>query len=319
MPIPFGDLLFKTVREKQSVAVVGIDPVLDDLPPALRDMADDPAQVEKALTIFGTGIVDAVAPHVPAVKPNIAFYEAHGLSGLMAYIQICAHARRAGLIVIGDVKRGDIGSTAAAYARGLMRPVPRLHEGKDAVANPFQIGPHAAVTLNAYLGSDSIRPFLEAARENGQGLFLLVKTSNPSSAELQDLMLAEGGTVAEAVARRVAEWGAACVGESGLSSVGAVVGATHPEELCRFRDRMPAAPFLVPGYGAQGGTAGGVMGAFRRDGSGALVNASRSVINAWQKEKDGAAWQAAATRAVEAMNEDLNHALRTVGKDAILS
>lgn len=318
MPVPFGDLLFKSVREKRSVTVVGLDPVVESLPPALRAMADDPAEIEKAFVTFGCGIIDAVAPHVPAVKPNIAFYEAHGLSGVMAYVRICAHARRAGLLVIGDVKRGDIGSTAAAYARGLMRPVPRLHEGKDAVANPFQIGPHAAVTLNAYLGSDSVNPFLDAAKENGQGLFLLVKTSNPSSAELQDLPLAGGGTVAEAVARKVAEWGADCVGESGLSSVGAVVGATHPEELCRFRDLMPAAPFLVPGYGAQGGTAGGVMGAFRRDGSGALVNASRSVINAWQKEKDGEAWQAAATRAVEAMNDDLNRALRAIGKDAIL-
>lgn len=305
----FADRLCCAVKEKKSVAVVGIDPTLDMLPPALQEMVDDPAKRQEALEIFGRGIIDAVHDIVPAVKPNIAFFEAHGIAGIMAYINICAHARAAGLLVIGDVKRGDIGSTAAAYAAGLMRPpVP------GARPNPFQIGPHDAVTLNPYLGYDSIGPFLDEAQENGQGLFILVKTSNPSSEELQDLELKSGGTLAMAAGRLVNIWGKALRGGCGLSSVGAVVGATHAQELAHFRELMPDTLFLLPGYGAQGGTAEGIVGAFRKDGSGAIVNASRSVIFAWRKEGAPQDWQGAARRATQAMNADLNTALERAGR-----
>lgn len=306
----FADRLAAAVKLKKSVAVVGIDPSFDKFPPALQEMVDDAANRQEALEIFGKGIIDAVKDLVPAIKPNIAFFEAHGVAGIMAYITICAHAHSCGLLVIGDVKRGDIGSTAEAYACGLLRPAAKF--GK--VANPFQIGPHDALTLNPYLGYDSIGPFLNEAQENGQGLFLLVRTSNPSGGELQDLELKDGGTVAQAAAKLVNIWGKAHRGESGLSAVGAVVGATHPEELANFRALMPDAFFLLPGYGAQGGTAEGILGAFRADGSGAIVNASRSILYAWRKENTPDDWQGAARKAAVEMNADLNAALINAGK-----
>ncbi len=310
----FGDRLLKASKAKKSVTVVGIDPAFEKFPPALQEMVDDPVNRQEALEIFGKGIVDAVKDFVPAVKPNIAFYEAHGVPGIMAYITICAYAHSAGLLVLGDIKRGDIGSTAAAYADGMMRPAAK----SGRLANPFQIGPHDAVTLNPYLGYDNIGPFFDMASENGQGLYILVKTSNPTSSELQDLELKSGGTVAQAVARLVNTWAERLLGASGLSSVGAVVGATHPEELGGYRELMPNVPFLIPGYGAQGGTAAGIMGGFRADGSGALVNASRSVIYAWMKDNKPDDWQGAAERAVIAMNADINTALKEAGKNSIL-
>jgi orotidine-5'-phosphate decarboxylase len=293
MTQPFGDRLAQAVSDKKSVAVIGIDPRLESLPPELAEL---PAQ--EALTIFGCGIIDAVCDLVPAVKPNIAFFEAYGLPGLEAYNSICAHAKREKLLVIGDVKRGDIGSTAAAYAEGLL--------------SPGGIGPHDCLTLNPYLGSDSLNPFLETGLPQGQGFFILVKTSNPSSAELQNLELKTGGTLAEAAARLVESLGKNNIGQSGLSSLGAVVGATHREELARYRELMPHAPFLIPGYGAQGGTAADVCDAFRADGSGALVNASRSVIFAWKKNPGD--WQEAARNETLRMNADLLSALRAAGK-----
>ena len=306
----FADRLAAAVRAKKSVAVIGIDPSFDKFPPALQEMVDDPANRQEALELFGKGIIDAVKDLVPAVKPNIAFFEAHGVAGIMAYITICAHAHAAGLLVIGDVKRGDIGTTAEAYAAGLLRPAAKFGR----VANPFQIGPHDALTINPYLGYDSIGPFLDEAQENGQGLFILVKTSNPTSGELQDLELKDGGTVAQSTAKLVNIWGKAHKGKSGLSAVGAVVGATHPEELAAFRALMPDTFLLLPGYGAQGGTAEGIIPAFRADGSGAIVNASRSVLYAWRKENSPQDWQGAARKATVEMNADLNAALIKAGK-----
>ncbi len=314
----FADALDAAVRAKKSVAVVGVDPVIERFPPSLREEANDPARLTEVLWSFGKGVIDAVAPHVPAVKPNIAFFEAHGVSGLLAYIRVCAHARQKGLLVIGDIKRGDIGSTAAAYATGHLWAVPATLEDKHALVNPFQLGPHAAVTLNPYLGTDSVEPFLEPMVAQGQGCFILVKTSNPGSAEIQDLLLHEGGTVAEMIARLVHGWGQDCLGDCGLSHVGAVVGATHGRQLADFRELMPQTPFLVPGYGAQGAGADDVVHAFREDGSGALVNASRSVIYAWQKEEAPEDWQLAVARACERMNADLNDALSKAGRDAML-
>lgn len=308
----FSDRLLAAIKVKKSVTVVGIDPQLDMFPPELQEIVDDLGERQKALEIFGNGIIDAVADLVPAVKPNIAFYEAFGLAGTAAYITVCAHALKKGLLVIGDVKRGDISSTAAAYAAGLLRPLPTVEARAD---NPFQFGPHHAITVNPYLGSDSVEPFLKIADPNGQGLFILVKTSNPSSAELQDLPLAAGGTVADAVAGLVNHWGAERLGVNGLSSVGAVVGATHPEMLAHFRELMPRTIFLLPGYGAQGGTATGILPAFRADGSGAVVNASRSVIYAWRKAAPGTRWQDAALAAAMAMNADIMGELQKSGKD----
>lgn len=315
MSTPFGDRFAEAVREKKSVVVVGIDPVLEKLPPeVIREGESEDFPLLSKLVNFGLGIIDAVEDLVPAVKPNIAFFEAFGTEGLIAYHSICAAAWEEGLLVIGDIKRGDIGSTAAAYAQGhLSTQHLDMPEDDDEDEEVF-LGPHDALTLNPYLGTDSIMPFLEPAKKNGQGLFILVKTSNPSSAEIQDLELKSGGSVAEAVACLVHEWGEDSVGASGLSAVGAVVGATHPDELALYRELMPTAPFLIPGYGAQGGSAADVVGGFRADGSGALVNASRSILYAWQKENAPDDWQGAARRATIRMNEDLTRALQAAGK-----
>lgn len=315
----FGDRLQAAIQATRSATVVGIDPVVERMPPDLARAMADPNQYTPTLRAFGEGIIDAVADLVPAVKPNIAFFEAYGLSGLMAYIHICAHARDKGLLVIGDIKRGDIGSTAAAYAKAHLQPAPPEHLGQPALANPFQFGPHDAVTLNPYLGSDGLQPFLDAMDAHGMGCFILVKTSNPSSSEIQDKHLADGGTLAQHVAGLVARWGEDRRGESGMSCVGAVVGATHGEELDQFRAAMPDTPLLLPGYGAQGGGATDVVGGFRADGGGAVVNASRSIIYAWQREEKPEDWQGSARRAAECMNAEILAALRSAGKDALFS
>lgn len=299
----FADDLSSAIIAKKSVVVVGIDPQLDWLPPTLQSVVDDLGERQQALEIFGKGIIDAVHDLVPAVKPNIAFYETFGLAGISAYINICAYAYQKNLIVIGDVKRGDIASTAQAYSAGLLRALP----AKNRRANdPFQIGPHHAITLNPYLGSDSIEPFLQNADPQGQGIFVLVKTSNPTSAEIQDLILSNGETVAERVAKLVNQWGAQRVGKCGFNNVGAVVGATHPEQLQKFRELMPKTFFLLPGYGTQGGTAEGLKPAFDQNGMGAIVNASRSIIYAWRQSSAPEKWQEAARLATIKMNEDLN-------------
>ncbi|MCD8351159.1 MAG: orotidine-5'-phosphate decarboxylase [Planctomycetaceae bacterium] len=318
----FGDRLDAAIREKKSVAVVGIAPTLAILPPELARRAEEGQHgLYAALSDFCLGIVTAVSDLVPAIKPNIAFFEAFGMHGLSVYKSVCLTAADLGLVVIGDVKRGDIGSTAAAYAQGLLdAPKVRLRDLGSQPPERFQelvgvlLGPHDALTLNPYMGSDSVQPFIDRGKPAGKGFFILVKTSNPSSKELQDLPLASGGTVAEHVAGLVSGWGSDDLGDSGLSSVGAEVGATHPDELARYRELMPTAPFLVPGYGAQGGSAAGVVPAFREDGSGAVVNASRSILQAWKNDGGGDDWQGAARRAAIAMNGDLREALSTAGK-----
>ncbi|MDR0361503.1 MAG: orotidine-5'-phosphate decarboxylase [Planctomycetota bacterium] len=321
--ILFGDRLDAAAREKKSVAVVGLDPTMALLPPDLAKKAKSSGDgLVEAFAEFAVGIIGSVGDLVPAVKPNIAFYEAHGLSGLAIYKPLCLAAANHGLLVIGDVKRGDIGSTAEAYAHGLLDGQYTDFNTLELDMNPSEmrmrigslLGPHDALTLNAYLGSDSVLPFIERGAPRGQGFFMLVKTSNPSSAELQDLKLEGGGTVAEHVAGMVRSWGAGHIGGSGLSAVGAVVGATHPTELARYRELMPEAPFLVPGYGAQGGSADDVVSAFREDGSGAIVNASRSILGAWKEENNPSDWRGAARRAVEAMNADLRGALERAGR-----
>lgn len=291
----FGDRLCQAIAAKKSVAVVGLDPRPNMLPPCFdAEVRHGDARCVAAMRDFCIGLIHAVHAVVPAVKPNIAFFEAYGAEGCAAYRDVCRCAHEAGLLVIGDIKRGDIGSTAEAYAVG--------HLGLDAFGTM-----HDAITLNAYLGSDGILPFIEMARTHGQGIFCLVKTSNPSSAELQDCRLEDGRTVAERMAELVDRWGADDCGESGYSLVGAVVGATHGQELCRFRSLMPHTPFLLPGYGAQGASAADIVGAFQH-GMGGLVNASRSIMCAYRKTA-GVPYTEAARAAAEAMTADLAQAL----------
>ena len=282
------DRLIEAIEAKQNPSVVGLDPT-EALVPAqivagfaeeISEQVEDPAeapsmQLSVAFFEFNRAIIDAVADIVPAVKPQIAMYETLGPAGIDAYTMTCEYAKQQGLYVLGDVKRGDIGSTAAAYAHHLSGI------GLDDTAyDPWH---EDAVTVNPYLGTDGITPFVDAATANDKDIFVLVRTSNPSSSELQELELASGERVYEHVADLVEGWGAETIGKNGYSRVGAVVGATHPEEGKALRARMPHTFFLVPGYGAQGGTAQGVAGMFDRDGMGALVNSSRGVIGAWKK------------------------------------
>jgi orotidine-5'-phosphate decarboxylase len=294
--------------------VVGLDPDLGRMPPCvlpdLPDEAGDPAAAARSVTDFNRAIIDAVADLVPAVKPQVAFYERLGLDGLEAYAATIEHAHRRGLLVIGDVKRGDIGSTAAAYAEGHLGEPPPATGRSGLTAD--------AVTVNPYLGRDGVAPFIECASRHGRGLFVLVKTSNPSSGELQDLAVAgDGGhrTLHEVVASLVARWGTeAGVGASGYSPVGAVVGATYPDHARRLRRLMPHAIFLVPGYGAQGGGAADVVPCFDRRGLGAVVSASRSVLYAWQRSGEGDRFTEHARLEVQRMIADITAALRRSGR-----
>jgi orotidine-5'-phosphate decarboxylase len=271
----FADQLAEAVDRKRSQVVVGLDPVLEHMPVELR--AEEPAL---AFTRFCCGIVDAVAPYAAAVKPQSAFFEALGAEGVRAFEQVCDYARAAGLPVIADVKRGDIGSTARAYAQAYVEPrgdAPPLAD---------------AVTVSPYLGRDALEPFLAAARRDGAGVFCLVKTSNPGGAEVQDVTLSDGRRLWQHVAELVREWGEDLVGERGLSAVGAVVGATYPREVAEARKLMPQAVLLLPGVGAQGGTPADVARAFTSGPASALVAASRSIIYAYRTA--GGDWRSAA-------------------------
>ncbi len=268
----FSDRLAEAVERKRSQLVVGLDPVVERLP----------ADVGGDIAAFCCGIVDAVAEHAVAVKPQSAFFEARGFEGVRAFEQVCAYARAAGLLVIADAKRGDIGSTARAYAEAF---IPRAD----------------AVTVNPYLGRDSLEPFVEACRREGAGIFCLVKTSNPGGAEVQDVLLADGRRLWQHVADLVRELGAELVGERGLSSVGAVVGATFRAELSVARRLLPQTPFLLPGIGAQGATPADVADAFTADPASALVSASRSVIYA----SGGPDWREAARGEAERLAHEV--------------
>ena len=287
----FADRLVEAVRAKDSRLCVGLDPRLDLLPPDLPGSASDPV---KRVESFCFNICLATAPYAAAVKPQAAYFEALGAEGMACLERVMCFARELGLLVILDAKRNDIGSTAQAYADAYLG------------AHPEGQGPclHAAdaITINAYLGYDGVEPFVNKAHEHGTGLFILVKTSNPGSGQLQDLELASGLTVYQHMADLVAQWGQDLIGVSGYSSVGAVVGATYPEQLCELRARVPHTPFLVPGYGHQGATAADVAAAFDTQGLGALVNSARGIIYAY-RQREGSFTEAAAAAAQEARDE----------------
>jgi orotidine-5'-phosphate decarboxylase len=259
----FSDRLAAAVERRQSQLVVGLDPVRGQLPEELR--GHDPPS---AFVRFCCGIVDAVAHSAVAVKPQSAFFEALGADGSRVLHEVCDYARDAGLLVIADAKRGDIGSTARAYAAAFIEP----RGDEPPLAD--------AVTVNPYLGRDSLEPFLAAGRDHGAGVFCLVKTSNPGSADVQDVTLGDGRRLWEHVAGLVGELGDDLVGVGGLSSFGAVVGATFPREVAEARELLPRSVFLLPGMGVQGGTAADVAPAFKSGPASALVSASRSVIYA---------------------------------------
>ena len=269
----FSDRLIAAIRAKGSPCVVGLDPRLEKMPRYLVDQAEAMPRDEAAYAIlagFGRAVVDAVAEHVPAVKVQSAFYELLGVPGLRALLETVRVARAAGLLVIVDAKRGDIASTAAAYAEAFLGELDWRGEARPTVGAD-------AATVSPYLGADSLEPWVDVCRRQGKGIFVLARTSNQGSADLQGLRLAGGGTGDERVASMVDRLGEGLVGTAGYSSVGAVVGATFPADAARLRRLMPRAIFLLPGYGAQGGGAEGLAACFDRDGLGAVVSASRSV------------------------------------------
>ncbi len=278
-----ADRLLDSIDQKKNPSVVGLDPRIERIPMHIKEKAveetDGPLEaVGRAITEFNRGLIEAVHEIVPAVKPQVAFYEQYGVEGIRAFKETIDYAKDEGLIVIEDVKRNDIGSTAGAYSNG------HLGEVKLCDSSTQRSFDGDMVTVNAYLGSDGVEPFIEDCKDYGKGIFILNKTSNPSSGELQDKTLEGGGTVYEEMARLVKGWGDDLKGERGYSSVGAVVGATYPEEAKKLRKMMSDNLLLVPGYGAQGGTADDVIPCFNDDGYGAIVNSSRGIDFAYEKE-----------------------------------
>ena len=267
--------------QKTAPIVVGLDPQLKFIPEQLlkasyKEIGENPEGVADAIFKFNKGIVDAVYDIIPAVKPQIAMYEVFGIPGLIAFDKTVKYCREKGLIVIGDIKRGDIGSTSAAYAQG--------HIGSVEIGGKkFRGFEEDFATVNPYLGSDGVKPFIDICNAEDRGIFVLVKTSNPSSGELQDKMV-DGAPIYEMMGRMVDEWGKESM-DGAYSNVGAVVGATYPEQGKVLRKIMPHTFILVPGYGAQGGKGADLVHFFNEDGLGAIVNSSRGIIAAYTQDK----------------------------------
>lgn len=304
--------LVNNIKKLDAPIVVGLDPMLDYVPEYIKKAAfaeygETLEGAAEAIWQYNKAIVDAIYELVPAVKPQIAMYEQFGLPGLSAFYKTVQYCKEKGLVVIGDIKRGDIGSTSEAYAVG--------HLGKVQVGSKSYYGfDEDFVTVNPYLGSDGVNPFIKVCKEEKKGIFVLVKTSNPSSGEFQDRQIADAGNrpLYEVVGEQVAKWGETHMGDT-YSYVGAVVGATYPEMGKVLRKIMPKSYILVPGYGAQGGKGADLVHFFNEDGLGAIVNSSRGIIAAYQQEKYarfGAENFADASRAaVLDMKEDIEQAL----------
>lgn len=301
--------LVKNIKKTNAPIVIGLDPMLNYIPAqiqkkAFEEFGETLEGAAEAIWRFNKEIVDKTCDLIPAVKPQIAMYEQFGLPGLKVFKRTVDYCQEKGLIVIGDIKRGDIGSTSSAYAAG--------HIGSVQVGNkrytPFG---EDFVTVNPYLGSDGVNPFIDVCKEEKKGLFILVKTSNPSSGEFQDRQI-DGKPLYELVGEKVAEWGASCMGEE-YSYIGAVAGATYPEMGKTLRRIMPKAYILVPGYGAQGGKGKDLVHFFNEDGLGAIVNSSRGIIAAYKQEKYASYGEEnfadASRAAVEDMIADIKDAL----------
>ena len=301
--------LISNIRKTNAPIVVGLDPMLNYIPKHIQEKAfaefgETLEGAAEAIWQYNKGIVDATFDLIPAVKPQIAMYEQFGIPGLIAYKKTVEYCKSKDLVVIGDIKRGDIGSTSAAYAVG--------HLGQVQVGSKKYAGfDEDFATVNPYLGSDGVKPFMDVCKEEKKGIFVLVKTSNPSSGEFQDRVI-DGRPLYELVGEKVAQWGDELMGD-GYSYVGAVVGATYPEMGKVLRKIMPKTFILVPGYGAQGGKGADLVHFFNEDGLGAIVNSSRGIIAAYKQEKYkefGAENYADASRAaVKDMIADISGAL----------
>lgn len=313
----FADRLIDIIRRKNSCIVVGLDPHFKLIPESFKQrfpaLKKHPFEYAAHVILeFNRELIDLISPLIGIVKPQIAFYELYGSWGIWAYRETIQYARQKGLIVIGDIKRGDVPNTAEAYAEA--------HIGEVVVDSATLTAfPTDAITVNPYLGTDSLIPFLQTAKRNQKGVFILVKTSNPLSGEFQDLICGDR-KLHEIVAEKTCGWGKELMGKQGYSAVGAVVGATFPQEISNLRKIMPATYFLVPGYGAQGATAEDIKYCFNPDGLGAIINASRSIayaytISPWKEKYPMSAWKEATQEAVIKMNTEIREILSTIKKN----
>ena len=301
------DRLIEKIKETNNPTVIGLDPRYNMIPESIRSKYNkDIEGACKAILEFNKGLIDSIYDIVPAVKPQIAFYEMFGTEGIKVFNETCKYAKEKGMCVIADVKRGDIGSTAEGYSNAFL--------GKTQIGDEkVSVYDVDFVTVNPYLGIDGVKPFINDCKEYGKGIFILVKTSNKSSGELQDLKLEDGSTVYEKVAELVNVWGADLVGKYGYSSIGAVVGATYPIQIKELREIMPKTYFLIPGYGAQGGKAEDIALGFK-DGLGGIVNASRSLMTAyksdiWKDKYTEAEYKEASRAEAIRMRDELNNAI----------
>jgi orotidine-5'-phosphate decarboxylase len=303
----FSDRLISSIRAKGNPCVVGLDPRIDLMPAFIKSGRGEPTRevIRSIITDFHELVIDAVAELVPAVKPQLAFFEQYGSAGVEAFENTVASAKKRGLLVIADGKRNDISSTAEAYA------VAFLGEA-DVLGRKQKVFDADAATVTPYLGRDSMEPFTDACAKYGKGLFVVLKTSNPGSRDFQDQpLVATGGPLYESIGATVDELGLALVGESGYSSIGAVIGATFPEEGRKLRTLMPRALILVPGYGAQGGSAESAAACFNDDGLGAVVSSSRGITYKYSAPDVAChAFVAAVRENTLRMIDDINRALR---------
>ena len=297
------DILLNKIEKMENPTVVGLDPTLEMMPETMKKeyfevYGKTPKAVAEMYIAFNKKIIDSVSDVVPSVKPQIAMYEKYGIEGIRAFLETAAYAKTKDLVVIGDIKRGDISSTAASYASHI--------GGTDIEGENFDLWNEDFITINPYFGLDGIAPFIKACNDKKKGVFVLVKTSNPTSSQLQDID-ADGYTIYERVAMLVEEWGLEAMGESGYSRIGAVVGATHKEQGEHLRKIMPHTFFLVPGYGAQGGKGSDLKGFFDKNGLGCIVNSSRGITSAYKKDSRFGEhnYQEAAREAAMAMKKDI--------------
>ena len=309
----FADSLVRRIDELENPTVVGLDTKLDYIPQHIKDYAEnlfpeEPTKATaKAIWLFNKEIIDQTCDIAPAIKLQYAYYEMYGYDALKTMLLTARYAQKKGMLVIGDCKRNDIGSTATAYAEAVIGKTDIL------LNDSMEMSGLDACTVNCYLGIDGVKPFIDVAKRDGKGIFCLVKTSNPSAGDFQDLELASGGKLYESVAVKVSEWGEELIGEEGFSSVGAVIGATYPEQAVGLRKIMPNAFMLIPGYGAQGAGADEAVASFTAYGKGGIVNASRSIMTAWKAKADffkPEDFGKAARFEAEDMKEKLNAALR---------
>ena len=298
------DRLIEKIKQTDNPSVVGLDTNFDYLPDELRAGVADLRGAAQAIAEFNRNVIDNICDIVPAVKVQIAYYEMYGVEGMKTFAETLDYASKKGMYVMTDAKRNDIGATAECYAKAYLGKTFVNGASETAFDSDF-------LTVNGYLGSDGIVPFLKWMKERDKGIFVLVKTSNPSSGELQDMRLSDGKTVYEYMGQLVEEWGKNCRGKYGYSDVGAVVGATHPAQAEILRKQMPHTFFLIPGYGAQGGTARDLKVCFDADGMGGIVNSSRGILCAYRQEKyNGKSYSEAARLASIDMKNDLNQAIK---------